>query len=192
MKNYIGFLTLLLFITGVNFSMARDHDSEPDIKEAMPEVVEETPKPLPVIKSEEERYTLILSEVNRCQASIMHIAKFINVADAVIAGVGNPEDKIIKQLTTIRERIKEQFTTLNLYEEEAIKKLQELEADVETINSSALQHFEYVMGMGTNFFNGAHTTTGREGLNIFLLTILDITSKCKPNIDRYLDIEIQE
>ena len=90
----------------------RDH-WVPDVKEAMPEVVEETPKPLPIIKSEEERYALILNEINRCQASIMHIAKFINVADAVIAGIDNSEDKIRGQLTTIRERIKEEFVALN-------------------------------------------------------------------------------
>ncbi len=190
-KNYIGFLILLLFITGANFSMARDHDGEPDIKEAMPEVVEEI-KPLPIITSEEERYTLILNEVNRCQASIMHIAKFINVADAVISGIDKSENKIKEQLTTIRKQIKEQFATLNLYEEEAMKKLQELEVDVQTINAYALQHFEYVMGLGTNFYNGAHTDTGREGLNIFLLTILDIISECQPTITRYIDTEIQE
>ncbi len=194
MKRYIGFLLLLLFITGVNISVARQHDDHwvPDVKEAMPEVVEETPKPLPIIKSEEERYALILNEINRCQASIMHIAKFINVADAVITGVDSSEDKIRGQLNTIREQIKEQFTTLNQQEENAVKKLVELEADIQTINSSALQHFEYVMTMGTKFFNGGHTTSGKEGLNIFLLTILDLTSKCQPNIDRYLDIEIQE
>ena len=44
MKKYIGFLLLLLFITGVNISVAREHDDHwvPDVKEAMPEVVEET------------------------------------------------------------------------------------------------------------------------------------------------------
>ena len=195
MKKYIGFLLILLFITGVNISTAKEHGdhSGPDVREdAMPEVTEETPKPLPVIKSEEERYTLILNEVNRCQASIMHIAKFINVADAVIAGIDNSEDKIRGQLTTIRERIKEEFVALNEHERNTVKKLQELEADVSTINVSALQHFEYVMRMGTNFFNGGHTTTGREGLSVFLLTILDITSKCQTNIDKYLDIKIQE
>ncbi len=192
-KNYIGFLILLLFITGANFSMARDHDSGgQDVREdVMPQVEVKEPV-LPVIKSEEERYTLILNEVNRCQASIMHIAKFINVADAVISGIDKSENKIKEQLTTIRKQIKEQFATLNLYEEEAMKKLQELEVDVQTINAYALQHFEYVMGLGTNFYNGAHTDTGREGLNIFLLTILDIIGECQPTITRYIDTEIQE
>jgi hypothetical protein len=194
-KNYIGFLILLLFITGVNISTARDHDNDhsdrgPDVKEAMPPA-EEIPEVLPVIKSEEERYTLILNEVNRCQASIMHIAKFINVTDAVISGI-DAENELKAHLAVLREQIRGQFATLNLYEEEAINKLQKLDADISTINASALQHFEYIMGMGTNFYNGAHTNIGKEGLDIFLLTILDIIGECQPTINRYLSTKIQE
>ena len=121
----------------------------------------------------------------------MHIAKFINVTDAVISGI-DADNELKVHLATLREQIKGQFATLNLYEEEAINKLQELGADISTINTSALQHFEYIMGMGTNFFNGAHTSTGKEGLNIFLLTILDIIGECQPTITRYIDTEIQE
>ena len=88
--------------------------------------------------------------------------------------------------------IKERFIALNSYEEAALKKLQELEIDANAINQQAIRHFENIMGMGTTLFTGSHTTVGREALNNFLLTILDITSECKPTIDRYLDIEIQE
>ena len=193
LKHYIGCLILLLFITGTNFSMARDHDTDghggPDIKEAMPETV---PVPeLPTITTEEQRYVLILNEVNRCQATIMHIAKFINITDAVLVNI-DAENSARAQLTTLRDVLKERFVALNAYEETALKKLQELEVDVNAVNQLAVRHFENIMGMGTTLFTGSHTTVGREALNSFLLTILDITSECKPTIDRYLDIEIQE
>ena len=192
-KHYIGFLILLVFITGANFSMARDHDADthggPDIKEAMPVPV---PVPeLPTITTEEQRYVLILNEVNRCQATIMHIAKFINITDAVLVNI-DAENSARAQLTTLRDVLKERFVALNAYEETALTKLQELEVDVDAVNQLAIRHFEHIMGMGTTLFTGSHTTTGREALNSFLLTILDITSECKPTIDRYLDIEIQE
>ena len=186
-KNYIGFLILLLFITGSNISTARNHDSEPDVKETKP--VEE--KILPIITSEEQRYVLILNEVNRCQATIMHIAKFINITDAVLVNI-DAENPARAQLTTLRDVLKERFVALNEYEETALKKLQELDIDTDAINQQAIRHFENIMGMGTTLFTGSHTTTGRKALNSFLLTILDITSECKPTIDRYLDIEIQE
>ena len=190
MKKYIGFLLLLLFITGINISVAKQHD---DREETIPEVSDGTPERiLPIIESEEQRYTLILEEINRCQASMVHIAKFINVADAVIAGIDKSEDKIRSQLTTIREKIKEQFTIFSQLEESTIQKLKNLEADVETINSSAMQHFTYIMEIGTKFINGGHTSTGKEGLRVFLLAILDTASECQPNIDEYLSIEIQE
>jgi hypothetical protein len=191
-KNYIGCLILLLFITGVNISIARDHNNDygdrmPDVKEAMPLPVPE----LPTITTEEQRYVLILNEVNRCQATIMHIAKFINITDAVLINI-DAENPARAQLTTLRDVIKERFIDLNKYEETALKKLQELEIDVDAVNQQAIRHFENIMGMGTNLFTGSHTTVGREALNSFLLTILDITSECKPTIDRYLNIEIQE
>ena len=187
-KNYIGFLILLVFITGANFSIARDHDPIiPDVKEAMPAPAPE----LPTITTEEQRYTLILNEVNRCQATIMHLAKFINITDAVLTNI-DVENSARAQLTTLRAVLKERFVALNAYEETALKKLQEVEADVDGINQQAVRHFENIMGIGTNLFNGSHTTIGREGLNSFLLTILDVTSECKPTIDRYLNIEIQE
>ena len=189
-KHYIGFLILLVFITGANFSIARDHDPIiPDVKEAMPAPV---PVPeLPTITTEEQRYVLILNEVNRCQATIMHIAKFINITDAVLVNI-DAENSARAQLTTLRDVLKERFVALNAYEETALTKLQELEVDVDAVNQLAIRHFEHIMGMGTTLFTGSHTTTGREALNSFLLTILDITSECKPTIDRYLDIEIQE
>jgi hypothetical protein len=191
-KNYIGCLILLLFITGTNISMARDHDNDhsdrgPDVKEAMPLPVPE----LPTITSEEQRYILILNEVNRCQATIMHLAKFINITDAVLVNI-DAENPALAQLATLRDVIKERFIALNSYEEAALKKLQELDIDVDTINQQAIRHFQNIMSMGTTLFTGSHTTVGREALNNFLLTILDITSECKPTIDRYLDIEIQE
>jgi hypothetical protein len=191
-KNYIGFLILLLFITGTNISLARDHNNDysnggPDVKEAMPLPVPE----LPTITSEEQRYILILNEVNRCQATIMHLAKFINIADAVLVNI-DAENPARAQLTTLRDVIKERFITLNKYEEATLKKLQELETDVDAINRQAIMHFENIMGMGTTLFSGSHTTVGHKALNHFLLTILDITSECKPTIDRYLNIEIQE
>ena len=192
-KHYIGFLVLLLFITGVNISTAKEHGdhSGPDVREdAMPQV-EETPKLLPVITTEEQRYVLILNEINRCQATIMHIAKFINITDAVLVNI-DAENSAREHLTTLSEALKERFVALNTYEENALKKLQELESDVDSINQQAIRHFEHIMGMGTTLFTGSHTTVGREALNNFLLTILDITSECKPTIDRYLDIEIQE
>lgn len=191
-KNYIGCLILLLFITGTNIGMARDHDNDhndrgPDVKEAMPLPIPE----LPIIASEEQRYILILNEVNRCQATIMHLAKFINITDAVLVNI-DAENPALAQLATLRDVIKERFIALNSYEEAALKKLQELEIDANAINQQAIRHFENIMGMGTTLFTGSHTTVGREALNNFLLTILDITSECKPTIDRYLDIEIQE
>ena len=187
-KNYIGFLILLVFITGANFSIARDHDPIiPDVKEAMPAPAPE----LPTITTEEQRYTLILNEVNRCQATIMHIAKFINITDAVLINI-DAENPARAHLTTLRDVLKERFVALNEYEETALKKLQELDIDTDAINQQAIRHFENIMGMGTTLFTGSHTTVGREALNSFLLTILDITSECKPTIDRYLDIEIQE
>ena len=187
-KHYIGFLILLVFITGANFSIARDHDTDvPDIKEAMPALVPE----LPAITTEEQRYVLILNEINRCQATIMHIAKFINITDAVLVNI-DAENPALAQLATLRDVIKERFIALTAYEEAALKKLRELEIDANAINQQAIRHFENIMGMGTTLFTGSHTTVGREALNNFLLTILDITSECKPTIDRYLDIEIQE
>ena len=48
---------------------------------------------------------LILNEVNRCQASIMHIAKFINVTDAIISGI-DAENELKVHLITLREQIK--------------------------------------------------------------------------------------
>ena len=198
-KNYIGCLILLLFITGTNISLAmsglslvRDHNNDysdrgPDVKEAMPLPVPE----LPTITSEEQRYILILNEVNRCQATIMHLAKFINITDAVLVNI-DAENPALAQLATLRDVIKERFIALNSYEEAALKKLQELEIDVNAINQQAIRHFQNIMSMGTTLFTGSHTTVGREALNNFLLTILDITSECKPTIDRYLDIEIQE
>ncbi len=187
-KHYIGCLILLLFIIGVNTSTARDHDPViPDVIEAMP-----APDPeLPTITTEEQRYILILNEINRCQATIMHLAKFINITDAVLVNI-DAENPALAQLATLRDVIKERFIALNNYEEAALKKLQELEIDANAINQQAIRHFENIMGMGTTLFTGSHTTTGREALNNFLLTILDITSECKPTIDRYLDIEIQE
>ena len=187
-KHYIGCLILLLFIIGVNTSTARDHNPDvPDVIEAMP-----APDPeLPTITTEEQRYILILNEINRCQATIMHIAKFINIADAVLVNI-DAENPARAQLTTLRDVIKERFIALNNYEEAALKKLQELEIDANAINQQAIRHFENIMGMGTTLFTGSHTTTGREALNNFLLTILDITSECKPTIDRYLDIKIQD
>jgi hypothetical protein len=191
-KNYIGCLILLLFITGTNISMAKDHDNDyidrgPDVKETMP-----APDPeLPTITSEEQRYILILNEVNRCQATIMHLAKFINITDAVLVNI-DAENPALAQLATLRDVIKERFIAFKDYEKAALKKLQELEIDANAINQQAIRHFENIMGMGTTLFIGSHTTVGREALNNFLLTILDITSECKPTIDRYLDIEIQE
>ena len=152
---------------------------------------EEIPDLLPIITTEEQRYVLILNEVNRCQATIMHIAKFINITDAVLVNI-DAENSARAHLTTLRDVIKERFIALNAYEEAALKKLQELDIDAGAINQQAIRHFENIMGMGTNLFNGSHTTDGREALNSFLLTILDITSECKPTIDRYLNIEIKE
>ena len=123
-KHYIGFLILLVFITGANFSTAsdlwiplRDHDSNvPDTKQAMPQ-----PLPvaeLPTITTEEQRYTLILNEVNRCQATIMHLAKFINITDAVLTNI-DVENSARAQLTTLRAVLKKRFVALNAYEETA-------------------------------------------------------------------------
>jgi hypothetical protein len=121
----------------------------------------------------------------------MHLAKFINITDAVLVNI-DAENPALAQLATLRDVIKERFIALNSYEEAALKKLQELDIDVDTINQQAIRHFQNIMSMGTTLFTGSHTTVGREALNNFLLTILDITSECKPTIDRYLDIEIQE
>ena len=193
MKKYIGFLLLLLFITGVNISIAREHDDRggPDVREDAMPPVEETPDLLPNITTEEQRYVLILNEINRCQATIMHIAKFINITDAVLVNI-DAENSARVHITKLREVLKERFIALNGYEEAALEKLQELELNVNAINQQAVRHFENLMGMGTTLYNGSHTTNGREALNSFLLTILDITSECKPTIDRYLNIEIQD
>jgi hypothetical protein len=172
MKKYIGFLLLLVFIFGTNNGFAE---------------IEEPQQP---ITSEEVRNTLILQEINRCQASIYNISKLINVTDAVLSTL-EPESNALNKIGTIREVLRDKYDLLTQMETKALENLENIKADVPAINNEAVTHFEFIAKAGVNVFNSSHTDEGYKSLAVFLVTILQEAGSCEAKISEYLKSEIQ-
>lgn len=182
LTNYIGILLLLIFIP-INNTIG----SSPSIDEAvLLESIRAPESAIPIEKTDMQRYTLALNNINTCQASIMSMSKFINLTTAIIVNVSPANVTLIKQLNNISIILQEKFRILNEQELFTQKKLVALGGKAGSIQPIALAHFNNIMSMSQNMYEGSHTPGQEELLSGWILTLLEVTKVCQNKIKENL------
>lgn len=181
--NYIGILLLLIFIPTNNTLGINKSIDEPVLLESLqaPEEAQEA-----LEKTDMQRYILVLNSINKCQASIMSMAKYINITTAIIVNVSPANITLIKQLNNISIVLQEKYKTLNDQEMFTQRKLAELGAKPENIQPIALAHFNNIMTMSQNAYEGSHVPGQEELLSGWVLALLDVTKVCESEIKENL------
>jgi hypothetical protein len=157
--------------------------SNPAIDEVLLESLQVPEKgTIQVEKTDIQRYTLVLSSINQCQASIMSMAKYINITTAIIVNVSPANVTLIKQLDNISVVLQEKYRVLTEQEMFAQKKLAELGAKPENIQPIALAHFNNIMSMSKNMYEGSHIPDQEELLSGWVLALLETTKVCQNKI----------
>jgi hypothetical protein len=181
--NYIGILFLLIFIPTNNTFGFNPMINEAILLESLqaPEIVQEE-----LEKTDMQRYILVLNSINKCQASVMSMAKYINITTAIIVNVSPANITLIKQLNNISIILQEKYKTLNDQEMFTQRKLAELGAKPENIQPIALAHFNNIMTMSQNAYKGSHVPGQEELLSGWVLALLETTKVCQNKIKENL------
>ena len=174
--NYIGILLLLIFIPTNNTLGVNKSIDEPVLLESL-QALE---------KTDMQRYILVLNSINKCQASIMSMTKYINITTAIIVNVSPANVTLIKQLNNISIVLQEKYKTLNEQEMFTQQKLAELGAKPESIQPIALAHFNNIMSISQNAYEGSHVPGQEELLSGWVLALLDVTKVCESEIKENL------
>jgi hypothetical protein len=110
------------------------------------------------------------------------MAKYINITTAIIVNVSPANVTLIKQLDNISVVLQEKYRVLTEQEMFAQKKLAELGAKPENIQPIALAHFNNIMSMSKNMYEGSHIPDQEELLSGWVLALLETTKVCQNKI----------
>jgi hypothetical protein len=181
--NYIGILLLLIFMP-INNTIG----SSPAIDEAVLLESLRAPEKGTVLieKTDMQRYILVLNSNNECQASIMSMSKYINLTTAIIVNISPANITLIKQLNNISIVLQEKYRVLNEQELFTQKKLADLGAKPENIQPISLSHFNNIMSMSRNMYEGSHAPGQEELLSGWVLALLETTKVCENKIKENL------
>jgi hypothetical protein len=110
------------------------------------------------------------------------MAKYINIATAIVINVSPANITLIKQLNNISTALEEKYKTLNDQEMFTQKELAKLGVKPESVQPIAVAHFNNIMTISQNMYEGSHTPGQEELLSGWILALLETTKVCQDKI----------
>ena len=173
--HYIGFLTLILFISSSTLVGAES---------VIPTPLEPTTEAEP--RTKEQIYPLLLEELATCQAATIQLAKLFGVTYAVMQNI-DPNDITLERLSSLSGTLAGRYAKYQALEQSIARQLQEDGFNPQEIGAVAGSKFNYIMQLGGQAYMGAHTTDGVAIMQTWINALLDATGKCEVSIGDYID-----
>lgn len=186
--HYVGFLTLVVFISVVTVQpgMAKNSSKNVKIEGELnnPTLIETERVVRPSPANEIQLHLVLFREINVCQATMLNLGKLFSVSEATIRNI-DPNLPILAQLQTLHNVSKERYDQLVRLEQGVIQKLKEEEVPQNVMQELGINQFNGMVQYGTRMFNQAHTSqTLMEG---FIATLLQQSVMCESNIQSYVE-----
>ena len=187
--HYVGFLMLLVFMTGFTLSAANAGNSlnnnaelanqgNPNITENEISIVDPRPE------TELQLFLLLFRQTNICQATMVNLGKVFSVSLATIKNI-DPNLPVVAQLETLIGLAQQRYAQLTQMEGGMVQKLRSLGVDDTVLGSMGSQQFNESINYGMRIFGSAHASPlAVEG---FIATLLQQNIACEGGITDSLE-----
>lgn len=181
--HYVGFLMLLVFMTGSTVYAGNNIENSQNKAEALVPSINQTlitsivAPAAPATK--QQLYMILFRQVNLCQATMINLGKNFSISLATIKNI-DPELPVIAQLTTLLNITKQRYMQLVQMEGGLVQELKKGGVSDQALGELGALQFNEAINYGSRILANSHASP--DSVEGFIATLLQQNVVCEGGI----------